>query len=395
MSTSPGPSRSRPPSTLTPLANPRYDYITHDEHPPIPPSPPQSHHLPYTFPPEPNASIAPARNSPPSLEKVPNAERSHFDVSHSGTTAHIQSQSRSTGKNPERLATVHYPDEQGGRLHNILSPGSQDGPDEAFTDIGHSSRAPSFYDIEYGDDEEEMYDWSDEDDLVDEEAKFKTKIGSTKKERKGWGFKRCLYFSFGSLCSSLLFTEGSGIRRIVIFFFSTLIGSTLLAGALVAVPILLHIYYLKPHRTSHREFITGNVSAWLYWAAANVLISWYLALLIDIVPIVTAYAVDVVWGDVSEAFKSKVEMYEAGKGWVKPLFYAGTAWLSWFILFEKIFKLYNHAHEANSRARYTPRTYQVIQFLFFFTLLFCAEKMLVQVMGAFIIRIHPPISRPS
>ena len=44
-----------------------------------------------------------------------------------------------------------------------------------------------------GTDEEDSddYDWSDEDDLVDEEAKFEQKIGKTDKRRRHW-FKRYL-----------------------------------------------------------------------------------------------------------------------------------------------------------------------------------------------------------
>ena len=39
------------------------------------------------------------------------------------------------------------------------------------------------------DDDSEDYDWSDEDDLVDEEAKFRGQMGQ-KAKKSGWGFKR-------------------------------------------------------------------------------------------------------------------------------------------------------------------------------------------------------------
>ncbi|QRW25467.1 mechanosensitive ion channel protein [Rhizoctonia solani] len=218
------------------------------------------------------------------------------------------------------------------------------------------SYAPSVAGSDFDDDfEEEVYDWSDDDDLLEEEAKFERTTGQRKKVRTGCGF-----------------------TRIVIFFFSTLIGSTITAGLLATAPILLRIYYLKPHRTEHRTYVTDTVSAWLFWAAANVLVSWYIAVLIDLVPHIIAFAVDTVWGTVSEQLKSRIETYNATKGWIKPPFYAATAWVAWYILFAKIFKLYNPSDEDASVASYTPIIYQVIMFIFFLTLLYCAQKMITQ-----------------
>jgi hypothetical protein len=39
------------------------------------------------------------------------------------------------------------------------------------------------------DDDSENYDWSDEEDLVDEQAKFLSQMGQ-KVKKPGWGFKR-------------------------------------------------------------------------------------------------------------------------------------------------------------------------------------------------------------
>lgn len=80
--------------------------------------------------------------------------------------------------------------------------------------------------------------------------------------------------------------------RIATFFLSTLIGSTILSGLIAAVPIIMHFYYLKPHRNPHREYVTDNVSAWLFWLAANILISWYLAMIINIIPAIVTWFVD-------------------------------------------------------------------------------------------------------
>ncbi|KAG8976703.1 hypothetical protein FRB90_009050, partial [Tulasnella sp. 427] len=79
--------------------------------------------------------------------------------------------------------------------------------------------------------------------------------------------------------------------------------------------------------------------------------------------------------------KSKLELYRTGKGWIKPLFYAACSWVSWVILFEGIFKLYDGKDESVSRADYTPRVYQVIRFLFFLVLVVCLEKMLIQMIA--------------
>ena len=51
---------------------------------------------------------------------------------------------------------------------------------------GHHSRASSLAGSDLDADEEEVYDWSDEDDLVDEAAKF-DKVRGADQKRKGWG----------------------------------------------------------------------------------------------------------------------------------------------------------------------------------------------------------------
>lgn len=61
------------------------------------------------------------------------------------------------------------------------------------------------------------------------------------------------------------------------------------------------------------------------------------------------------WGNISEAFKGKVALYEAFKGWVKPVLYAACAWVSWIILFDHIYKLHDSSTEVASKAKYTDR----------------------------------------
>ncbi|TDL29771.1 hypothetical protein BD410DRAFT_817773 [Rickenella mellea] len=214
-----------------------------------------------------------------------------------------------------------------------------------------SSKAPS---LAGTDDEEddEIYNWSDEDDLVDQEAKYEQHIG-LRSEAKKWG-----------------------VMKIITFFFSTLVGSTITAGLIVVGPILLHIFYLEKNRTVHRQYVTDTVSAWLFWAAANLLVSWYLALIVDIIPAVVTSIVSLAWGHVSQAIKSRVEMYVSVKDVFKPLLYAASAWVSWVILFANIYDLYDMNNESQSRAPYTPRVYQAVEFLFFLALVISAQRML-------------------
>ncbi|KAF9569455.1 hypothetical protein CPC08DRAFT_623518 [Agrocybe pediades] len=214
-----------------------------------------------------------------------------------------------------------------------------------------SSRASS---IGATDDEDDSsdYDWSGEEDLVDEEAKFGKKMG-VKTKRSGFGPKRIL---------SLMF--------------SSLIGSTLFAGVIITPAILIHFYWYKPHPTEHRKYVRDNVQAWLFWAAANLVISWYLAMIIDIIPILSRYIISAVWGHVSEYVKTRIETYDSVKDTAKPAFYAGSAWASWAIIFGAIYGLYDIPEPSLSRAGYTIRTAQVVEFFFFMILIWCIQGML-------------------
>lgn len=93
----------------------------------------------------------------------------------------------------------------------------------------------------------------------------------------------------------------------------------------------------------------------MFWAAANLTISWYLAFLVDIVPVLIRFFLSLAWGHVSEGIKSNLDLYNSVKDTVKPVFYAASGWVSWIILFESIFKLYNSNDPDSSRAAYLPR----------------------------------------
>lgn len=206
----------------------------------------------------------------------------------------------------------------------------------------------------------------------------------------------------------------SRTRSIISFFFTTLIGSAITSGLLVGAALLVHFLYYKrsnDDNRSHRQFVTRNVEAWFFWAAANLLVSWFLAFIINIVPGLVIWVIFIVWGHISESMKSRVELYNSLKDTAKPIFYAASGWLSWVIIFGNIFELYNKDNEDESRASYTPRVsdllivlnpdvsdsllhklYQVIEFIFFLVLVFSIQRMLSQLVGTLDHLPFPPSS---
>ena len=149
------------------------------------------------------------------------------------------------------------------------------------------------------------------------------------------------------------------LHRLITLLFSTLIGSAILSGLITTTALLLRFYWYKPHPTDHRKFVKDNVEAWLFWAAANVSISWGLALIVDIIPAVIRIVISIAWGHVSEVVKSRLELYNSVKGPIKPVLYAASGWVSWVILFDNIFKLFDINSTAASRAPYTERVRDV------------------------------------
>jgi hypothetical protein len=166
---------------------------------------------------------------------------------------------------------------------------------------------------------------------------------------------------------------------------------------LVTPGILVQVLWYEPHKTEDRRYITDNVQCWLFWLAANLLISWYLAVLVDLVPTVIRYFLAAVWGHVSESVKSRLELYINVKNTLKPVLYASSAWISWLIIFVDIFALYDVNNPWESRAPYLYRVsllymptalsdfhfkiYQVVQFVFFLALVICVQTMLSHAIG--------------
>jgi hypothetical protein len=143
--------------------------------------------------------------------------------------------------------------------------------------------------------------------------------------------------------------------RLVTLLFSSLIGSTFLAAVLITPALLVHFFWYNPHPTEHKHFVDINIEAWHFWAAANVVVSWGLAMIIDIIPATIRVAIAVSWGHVSENIRTELELYALIKDTIKPLFHAASAWLSWNILFQNIFKL----HDPSNAQNYAPYTDRV------------------------------------
>ncbi|CAK5275829.1 unnamed protein product [Mycena citricolor] len=211
-------------------------------------------------------------------------------------------------------------------------------------------------DSEKGTDDEDNdsdYDWLDEDDLVDAEAKFEERMGAHAKPT-GWGMKRRVPVT----CRS-----------------------TFLAAVLVAPALILHFFWYNKDKSEYRHRVILNVQAWLFWAAANLLISWYLAMIVDIVPSLVRLVIAVAWGHVSEYIKSRIEMYNSIKNTLKPILYAASAWVSWLIIFDHIFQMHpGDGRRPNSEA-YTDTVYQVVEFFFFLTLVLCLQRLLSQLVA--------------
>lgn len=145
------------------------------------------------------------------------------------------------------------------------------------------------------------------------------------------------------------------MSRYLAIIFGSLLGSAILSGVLITPAILVHFLWYKPHPDEHRTYVKDNLEAWLFWAAANLTISWYLALIIDVVPVFVRYLISAFWGHVSEGVKTKTELYNSVKDTIKPLFYAASMWASWVIIFENIYHLYDLDDKTKSRAQYTNR----------------------------------------
>jgi hypothetical protein len=175
--------------------------------------------------------------------------------------------------------------------------------------------------------------------------------------------------------------QADAINSVLSLLITSLIGSVVLAGLIVAAALIIHFRWYSIDPTPTRLYIKDNVEAWLVWAAANLIISWFLAMIIDIIPILLRFFLSISWGHVSEYVKTRIETYDSVKNTAKPAFYAASAYASWVIIFSGIYNLYNISDPKSSRAGYTQRMQNVVQFFFFLILVWCIQRMLSHFIG--------------
>lgn len=169
--------------------------------------------------------------------------------------------------------------------------------------------------------------------------------------------------------------------RIVKFIITAFIGNILLSVVLLIPPLSLRYdgYYKSGDDPAavHSRYIYDNVAAWMFWASFNIVTSWLLHFLIELVPRLVVLLVGVVWGDVNETIKGRVETFQTAKPWVKVIFYSAMSWGSWEVMFRGIFGLYSTMENGQYRAPYTETIHLVVELLFFLMLVLSLEKLLL------------------
>jgi hypothetical protein len=185
------PESLRPPAASQPAPNPGASasssslvapsFISEDRD--VVPTPPYSRQAfgPLGLPPD----DSPAYRSTATLARMPPATQADTDVD-------------------RKPSAVHYPSDV------------KQAPDDHHTghalphvDSRASSRPPSVAGTDDEGSDEDDYDWSGEEDLVDEAAKFEQKIGNAKAKRKRWGFRKSVPSALRSSTCTDVFSGSS------------------------------------------------------------------------------------------------------------------------------------------------------------------------------------------
>ncbi|EGG04448.1 uncharacterized protein MELLADRAFT_117083 [Melampsora larici-populina 98AG31] len=153
--------------------------------------------------------------------------------------------------------------------------------------------------------------------------------------------------------------------NVIKYLITTFIGNIFICLALIVPPLVLgfggYLQHGDSESAAHSRYVHDNVAAWMYWASYNLLCSWALYLLVELAPKVLIMLVNIIWGDVHENIKSKVETFHAAKAWFKNILYAAML----------------PSDTETSRAAYTDVVALVVELLFFFTLVLSLEKLLL------------------
>ncbi|KAK0562503.1 hypothetical protein OC861_005272 [Tilletia horrida] len=228
-------------------------------------------------------------------------------------------------------------------------------------------------DAHFGDDADrdpDDYAWSDDED-VEDSAKFEEE--KAKELRVGGKGRLSLW-------------------KILRFLITTFLGNFIISCILI-VPVLVMQFYYRKHLPpyvdsdspqanalrNHQDYVADNVQASFIWAAFNLHMMWWIHIGVEIFPRTVLFLVRAIWGSASQRLLGLAEFYASIKHFIKPVFYAAMSWGSWAVIYgTSLYDLYNHGNPDISRASYTPRLYQVVEFFFFFILTVCAEKILIK-----------------
>ena len=175
------PSHHREPPPDVHLSDP--DVFDTDDHAPPLPSPQYN-----TFASSSNVNldVLASQQSPPyrsqatSMDHTPTPDEKHREPDVEGYT---------DLKAPQK-PFVHYSDDVQQTPAYTRVPSHFDSSPPPF--LSEAMRTSSFASTVDDDGSSEGYDWSGDDDLVDQEAKFEQQMGKTLQKNDGWGFKRCV-----------------------------------------------------------------------------------------------------------------------------------------------------------------------------------------------------------
>ena len=135
-----------------------------------------------------------SEQSPPTYHRVPTSSQVALDSRSFTDLETPPYRSRiNLSERDEKFAEIPMPEgrvaDEKAPLKGVHYPSDLDSLPHRPTIIRVDSDAPSAAGTDEEYEEDSDYDWSGEEDLVDEEAKFEEQMGK-KAKRKGWGFKR-------------------------------------------------------------------------------------------------------------------------------------------------------------------------------------------------------------
>ncbi|WFD34177.1 hypothetical protein MCUN1_001014 [Malassezia cuniculi] len=172
-------------------------------------------------------------------------------------------------------------------------------------------------------------------------------------------------------------------RKAAILLFTTFLGNLILVGVfLIPILVVRFVYRKKGGDQARRDFVADNIEAWFIWVVFNIHFQWWIHFLVELFPAAVLGLIRLVWGSPAQVALIYAEYYGVNKLYIKLVFYGALNWGSWAIIFNSCYDLYSRTDPSqNSRAPYTTRIYQVMEFIFFLLLTFCAEKIIIRLIA--------------